>query len=70
MGRPDNQELRTLSPLGSRRYPLDDAEQRVQISVADGRVWMVGIPRRGDLDQMEADLEERGVRLTEVSWRL
>jgi anaerobic ribonucleoside-triphosphate reductase activating protein len=37
--------------------------------VADGQVWMIGIPRRGDLQRLESALRDNGITLQEVSWR-
>jgi anaerobic ribonucleoside-triphosphate reductase activating protein len=70
----DNQRLVPLSALGEARYRQyveapADAPKRFQV-VADGeRIWFVGIPRRGDLDRIEAACAERGLALTATSWR-
>jgi anaerobic ribonucleoside-triphosphate reductase activating protein len=41
----------------------------MQVMVADGELTMVGLPRPGDLDRLEAHLCERGVYLGGASWR-
>lgn len=68
-----NQPLVALTELGRQRYPTDaDIETggpSIQVSVENDRVWMIGIPRRGDLAVFRKRMEERGVRLEEVSWR-
>ncbi len=70
-----NQRLVPLTALGGERYGTLDGTgaPRVQISVADGpegrRVYYIGIPGRGDMDQLNAALERAGVRAGEVSWR-
>lgn len=68
-----NQRLIPISERGERVYgPYQDAgtdQPDIQFTVSDGQVWMIGIPRRGDLQQLEAALRADGVRLEEVSWR-
>jgi len=32
-------------------------------------VWMIGLPARGDIERVEALCRDRGLKLTEVSWR-
>jgi anaerobic ribonucleoside-triphosphate reductase activating protein len=68
-----NQTLVPLSPRGRARYaafvdaPADD--KRMQVAVEAGRVWMIGIPARGDMEQVEALCAARGLSLSKVSWR-
>ena len=68
-----NQRLIPLTERGRERYePFGQAtaeRPELQVTVADGQVWMIGIPRRGDLQQLEAALRRQGVALQEVSWR-
>jgi anaerobic ribonucleoside-triphosphate reductase activating protein len=68
-----NQPLMPLSPLGRARYEdcVDapgDAKS-MQIAVEGGRVWMIGIPARGDMTALENLCAARGLRLEQVSWR-
>jgi anaerobic ribonucleoside-triphosphate reductase activating protein len=66
-----NQELCLLTALAKDRYG-DAATQRpapVQVSMADGRVWTVGIPRPGDLDTLERSAAQHGVALVNPSWK-
>ena len=71
----DNQTLVPLSARGRARYeasiaaPQADSAKRMQVSVEDGRLWMIGIPHRGDMAALEARCRERGLTLNEVSWR-
>jgi anaerobic ribonucleoside-triphosphate reductase activating protein len=71
----DNQTLVPLSARGEARYadwlaaPQLPEGKRMQISVEDGRLWMIGIPQRGDMAALEALCRERGLTLNEVSWR-
>ena len=70
-----NQPLVPLSDRGRTRYaahvdaPADGEGKRMQATVEGGRVWMIGIPARGDMAAVEALCASRGLALTEVSWR-
>lgn len=70
-----NQSLVPLSALGTERYapfvsaPLTDADKRMQVAVEGGKVWMIGIPDRGDMAKVEALCASRGLSLESVSWR-
>ncbi len=70
-----NQKLIPLSPLGVARYqPYLDAPaamfgKRIQVQVADGRLWSIGIPDRGDMAALEKLAGERGLLFSDVSWR-
>ena len=39
------------------------------LSVEGGRVWMIGIPERGDMARLEELCQSRGLSLEQVSWR-
>jgi anaerobic ribonucleoside-triphosphate reductase activating protein len=70
-----NQPLVALSARGRARYAahVDEAAdaqgKRMQAAVEGGRVWMIGIPGRGDMAAVEALCAARGLSLTDVSWR-
>jgi anaerobic ribonucleoside-triphosphate reductase activating protein len=74
-----NQPLVPLSPLGQARYghygpygdgvEAADGAKRVQVAVEEGRVWMIGIPARGDMAALERLCAGQGLRLEQVSWR-
>ncbi|MDR1647372.1 MAG: radical SAM protein [Zoogloeaceae bacterium] len=67
-----NQTLVPLSPLGIERYGDKEeavAEKNMQVAIEDGRVWMIGIPARGDMAALETLCAARGLTLGEVSWR-
>ena len=69
-----NQPLVPLSARGRERYAdrVDapaSGDRRMQATVEGGRVWMIGIPGRGDMAAVEALCASRGLALTEVSWR-
>jgi anaerobic ribonucleoside-triphosphate reductase activating protein len=70
-----NQPLVPLSERGRARYAehvaatSDATGKRMQAAIAGGRVWMIGIPGRGDMAQVEALCASRGLALSKVSWR-
>jgi len=70
-----NQPLVPLSERGRARYAdyvgaaNDAAGKRMQAAIEGGRVWMIGIPGRGDMAQVEALCASRGLALSKVSWR-
>jgi anaerobic ribonucleoside-triphosphate reductase activating protein len=70
-----NQPLVPLSERGRERYasyvdaPPDVTGKRMQAAVEGGRVWMIGIPDRGDMQKVEALCASRGLTLKNVSWR-
>jgi len=70
-----NQPLVPLSERGRVRYdsfldtPAAADGKRMQAAVEGGRIWMIGIPARGDMARVEALCAERGLALEKVSWR-
>lgn len=70
-----NQRVHRLSPLAQLRYPEDDFEelyqsqrQRISLHIDDRSMWMVGIPKVGDLARLQSSLESRGVSMGRTSW--
>ncbi len=70
-----NQPLVPLSERGRARYaqyvdasPATDGK-RMQAAIEGGRIWMIGIPDRGDMARVEALCASRGLTLEKVSWR-
>jgi anaerobic ribonucleoside-triphosphate reductase activating protein len=65
-----NQRIVPLTELGRRRYGPSAAlpPRGLQVTATDGRLWMIGIPRGGDLPRIAAGLAERGVRMNGASW--
>ncbi|MGC4772295.1 4Fe-4S cluster-binding domain-containing protein [Micromonospora sp. DT44] len=65
-----NQRLITLSPLGQQRYgeTAQPVRAGLQTGVLDGRLWLVGIPRPGELDQIADHLRARGIGVGESTW--
>lgn len=70
-----NQPLVPLTDRGRARYAaFVDAQataggKRMQAAIEGGRVWLIGIPDRGDMAAVEALCASRGLALTQVSWR-
>lgn len=66
-----NQRIVPLTELGRRRYGPDAVlpPRGLQARVTEGRIWLAGIPRAGDLDRLRSGLAERGVRIEETSWQ-
>ncbi len=70
-----NQRVHRLSPLAEVRYPAGSFEgtygpqrQQVSIHVDDKSVWMVGIPKAGDLTKVRRSLASRGIVAGRTSW--
>ena len=68
-----NQPIVAITDLGRDRYPAGATEvlalDPMQVAVEDGTVWLIGIPRRGDLEELVARTAARGVQMLEPSWR-
>lgn len=68
-----NQPLVLLTDLARERYAAFDVDGPsptvMQVAVDERGIWMIGIPRPGDMRRLEAELREQGVVLDEVSWR-
>ncbi|MDQ8043138.1 MAG: 4Fe-4S single cluster domain-containing protein [Solirubrobacteraceae bacterium] len=66
-----NQVLSPRSPLGHTRFDayVDTARSRPELQVAVGEsLWLIGIPRRDDLERVERSLADRGIELLDTSW--
>lgn len=65
----DNQQLHLLTPLGHARFHSfqrcrqSDDERLDLMMDANGTAWLAGIPRRGDLERLQAILGERGTQI-------
>ena len=65
----DNQRLHLLTPLGKRRFesylrPRDERDDALDfLSDDEGQFWLVGIPRRGDLDRLRDFAATEGVKI-------
>jgi anaerobic ribonucleoside-triphosphate reductase activating protein len=63
-----NQALTLLTERARQRFADSAGPRQLQISADGGKVWMTGVPDRGDLERFQALLQERGVLLEDVSW--
>lgn len=68
-----NQVMRPQTDLGRARYaPYLDARPEhpeLQLRVDADRLWLVGVPRRGTLVQLDRLLRLRGIDARRASWR-
>lgn len=66
-----NQRMVVLTHLGWRRYGDHvgaPADTPLQVTSDDGRLYFIGVPRRGELARLERTLAERGIHLEDRSW--
>ncbi len=63
-----NQVLERITSRGVERFGLAPGPTRMQVSVAEGALHLVGMPAPGDLDVLRERLAERGIRIDGVSW--
>lgn len=70
-----NQPLLPLTQRGRERYACyvdaaaGSAGKRIQTMVDGERVWLIGIPARGDMAAMQASCQQKGVELSQPSWQ-
>jgi anaerobic ribonucleoside-triphosphate reductase activating protein len=65
----NNQTLILLSPIARKRYETSDEEnQRLQVRWDGKTLWIIGIPRPGDLERLRTTLREQGIHLGDLSW--
>ena len=68
----DNQTIVPLTPAGFERYQecvsLEPSNPPIQVLV-DHAIWLIGVPRAGDMARLESMLEAAGVYLEGPSWR-
>ena len=68
-----NQRLVPLTALGQERYleyvRAETAQPAIQVGSDPAGYWLIGVPRRGDLQRLEKELGQRGISLSGVSWR-
>lgn len=70
-----NQQVTAFSEIGRQRYALDGLDERyvgqretMGVHVSEDSVWLVGIPRPGDLKILERQLADEGISLGRTSW--
>lgn len=65
-----NQQLVALTELGRERYsPQQTGAAGLQVQLAEGKLVLIGVPRAGELEDLEAALATTGVHLREATWR-
>src|SRR5262249_26101195 len=68
-----NQRMVLRTPLGRRRYApfVDHVPERVPIqAMVDHRgLWLIGVPRHGDLGRIERIVRTQGLAVESASWR-
>lgn len=64
-----NQVMALLTDRARDRFTAPPDLQQLQVSADGGRLWITGIPRKGDLARLEELLAQRGVRIGDLSWR-
>jgi anaerobic ribonucleoside-triphosphate reductase activating protein len=68
----DNQRIVVCSALGAQRYgpqSLANWQSGIQVAADSEGIWMIGIPRGGDLERLEAGCLQRGLAFGKPSWR-
>lgn len=69
----DNQVLRILSNKGHGRFqpvgPQVPQEKHMDVSITKDALYLAGIPREHDLEQLRKALASRGVNVGKLSWR-
>jgi anaerobic ribonucleoside-triphosphate reductase activating protein len=71
----DNQSLQLLTERARIKYApyLSDTSanpaKQIQVMLDGQKVWYIGIPQRGDMQKLEAQCMESGIRFQQPSWR-
>jgi len=67
-----NQEIVALSALARERYPdyyaYEPERPPIQVAV-DESIWLIGVPREGDLLRLEQLVQVDGIEIVGPSWR-
>ncbi|HGG60268.1 MAG TPA: radical SAM protein [Gammaproteobacteria bacterium] len=66
-----NQTIHCLTPLGRQRYGDSRSipnSKSLQLCYDGNAIWMIGIPQRGDLDELRRILMKSGISLGKLSW--
>ena len=68
-----NQILTPLTPLGAARYGADGScpgfpSKSLQTHFDGKKLWLIGIPGRGDMEKFSAECAKNGIRLEGASW--
>lgn len=60
--------IETQGPAVTTSEDARPVVRRFDVAVSGGTVWMVGIPRRGDMERLRRDLARHGVLIGSPSW--
>lgn len=67
-----NQLVTPMSERGAKLYgeasTASGASPSVQLTVDQGSIWYIGIPRQGDMQRLEDFARQRGVNLEGATW--
>ena len=65
----DNQQLHLLSPLAESRYNNSpETGPSMQVHFDGKSLWMIGIPKPGELENIKDKLQKKGLQLEGASW--
>lgn len=64
-----NQRLVVRTELGRARHNEDHDCAQLQVAADSGDLYVVGLPRAGDLDRLASQLQRRGIDVGGVSWQ-
>lgn len=68
----DNQRLRSITGLGRARYGdggnASTGRLGMQFHHDGNQMWLIGIPKRGDLELLRGTMEAKGVSLAACTW--
>ncbi|MCD2187854.1 4Fe-4S single cluster domain-containing protein [Actinomycetospora soli] len=65
----DNQRIVIRTALGRGRYADPPSGARLQVATTGERTYLIGIPRRGDLERLGARMAADGLTLQDATWR-
>lgn len=64
-----NQPMVLFSDLARERFnAVPQGTAGMQVVVEKQRVWLIGVPRGGDMDRLRRGVEAKGLLLEDVSW--
>lgn len=68
----DNQKVHKLTGLGWFRYASKkeaiESQRHLQMHVTEQGLWLIGIPRRGDLERVRSKVADSGISMNACSW--
>lgn len=65
-----NQRLHLLTDLGRSRFEGNEGLMGgLQVAVSGNQIWFAGVPKRGEMERVKAEMASRGVEIGAESWR-